>query len=94
MGSGGLAPPEGIKQTFVFNEFHRTKRSPLGFIDFMDGADVGMIQRRPKGLLIRRLRFVNEAGFLRLTRHDGRRQKLERDEALELGCARRVSSAL
>jgi len=31
------------------------------------------------------LRLVNEARLLRLTRHDGRRQKLQRDDALEPG---------
>jgi hypothetical protein len=38
-----MASPEGIKQTSVFNEFYHTKRSPLGFIDFMDGADIEMV---------------------------------------------------
>jgi hypothetical protein len=52
---------------------------PVDLIDFMDGANVGMIQRR------RRLRLANEARFLRLARHDGRRQKLQRDDTLELG---------
>jgi hypothetical protein len=46
-----------------------------------------MIQRR------RSLRLAQKAALVFAAERDGR-EKLERDDALELGCARRVSSAL
>jgi len=51
---------------------------PLVFLDFMDCADIGVIQCRGG------LRFLDEPGFARLGGCQMRREKLQRDKPVEI----------
>jgi hypothetical protein len=67
-----------LPQALAFDEFHRNKHLTIDFIDRVDGANVGMIQRRCS------LRLAEKAILLLAAQRDGR-EKLQRDDAFELG---------
>jgi hypothetical protein len=66
-------------QRFAFDEFHRDKRLAIGFVDFVDGGDVRMIQSRGG------LGFAQETLLFLTAPHQIRGKKFQGDGALEFG---------
>src|SRR5580658_10520414 len=74
----GLAG-NAVHQRGTFEEFHRNERFSVVFADFMDGADIGMVQGGGG------LRFTVEAAQSLRVWREPLRKKLQSNEAVQLG---------
>jgi hypothetical protein len=69
----------GVLQSVAFEAFHDDERVTVYFADFMDGADIGMIQRGGG------LSFALETQKSLLIPRDVVREKFQRDKPAKLG---------
>ncbi len=71
--------PDAISQRRALNQFEDQRPRFLGFLDAVDGGDVGVVEAGED------LRFPLEPGQPIRIRREGVRQDLQRDLAVELG---------
>ncbi len=76
--------PYDFMQHLALDVFHRNKNLSIRFIDFVNGGDVGIIQRRGG------FGFVDEALLVFFSLAEMWRQKLQGDEAVEFDVLRFV----
>ena len=79
---------DAMRQRLALIERHHDEGAAVGrFLDAVNDADVGMIERRGDA------RFLQEAAFLEVAGVDSGRKKLERNRAFQLEVARLVNHA-